>query len=87
MEEKKVAQTTPKNFQIRCPRCQWGRMTTGLKGDLEDLVEVKSCSKCGKPRRFICHRCKGHATMLRVQGNVPPKPNLPPPPEVPKENK
>lgn len=58
-----------KLFLIRCPRCNWKRSSTGLKSDLQDLFEIKTCSKCGKPRTFRCPNCGQIAKMLRIKGN------------------
>lgn len=66
----------PKNFQIRCSRCNWSRLTSGVKDDLTDLHEVKSnCASCGKIRKFVCPKCKGKtAKMYRISGNSSVKP-------------
>lgn len=61
----------PKNFIIRCPRCRWARITSGVVADIADLNEDKtSCPTCGKWRRFKCPKCGMHAPMKRVKGNT-----------------
>lgn len=58
----------PKNFFIRCPRCRWGRLSSGLKSDLQDLHEVNpNCLNCGKWRKFKCPKCGTNSTMQRVK--------------------
>ena len=58
----------PKNFFIRCPRCRWGRVSSGVAADLADLHEVKSnCRNCGRWRRFKCPACGMDATMKRIK--------------------
>ena len=64
----------PKNFVIRCPRCRWARMSSGVAADVADLNEVKSnCKNCGKYRKFQCPKCGTHCNMKRLCGNSPPK--------------
>lgn len=54
-------------FLIKCPHCRWQSKTTGLSDDLKSFKEVKgSCSKCGKPRTFVCPSCRRLAVMRRV---------------------
>jgi len=51
---------------MRCRSCRWAQRTTGLSKDLSGFREIKgSCSKCGKPRRFACPKCRGIAVMRR----------------------
>ena len=51
---------------MRCRSCRWFERTTGLSADLACFREIESsCSKCGKPRRFVCPRCRGIALMKR----------------------
>lgn len=51
---------------MRCNSCRWSVRTTGLSKDLESFKEIKgSCSKCGRPRRFVCPKCRGVAVMRR----------------------
>jgi len=56
-------------FIIRCPRCRWSRLTTGISEHLKDLFEFKKCSNCGGPRKFRCPACGAQAKMLRIKGN------------------
>ncbi len=54
-------------FLIKCTYCCWQEKTTGFSKDITHLKELKnSCSKCGKPRIFICPKCKHKAKMLRI---------------------
>ena len=60
----------PKNFIIRCPRCRWARITSGIAQDMEDLNEVdKNCINCGKWRKFKCPKCGMPSQMRRLRGN------------------
>lgn len=53
-------------FVIKCRACGWTRETSGASADLADLREAKTgCRTCGKPRKFVCPRCKSLATMRR----------------------
>lgn len=61
--------TTPKNFIIRCPKCRWARMSTGISEDLKDLHEIKTCVNCGKPRQFRCPQCGNTAKQMRIRNN------------------
>ena len=64
----------PKNFVIRCPKCRWARLSSGVAADLSDLHEIKSnCKNCGKFRKFQCPKCGTHSTMKRLHGNSPAK--------------
>lgn len=57
------------NFIIRCLKCRWAQLTTGLPDDLKGLYEVaNSCSKCGKPREFRCPKCGRNSKMTRIRG-------------------
>lgn len=61
----------PKNFVIRCLRCHWKKFTSGVKGDLTDLHEIKSnCPTCGKWRTFKCPKCGTNCQMRRFRGNA-----------------
>lgn len=60
---------TPKNFVLRCVKCRWARMSTGLTEDLNDLRETTGCSNCGKPRQFRCPKCGQTAKLMRVRNN------------------
>jgi len=54
------------NFTIKCQYCKWREITTGYSKDLTHLKEiVNPCSNCGKPRKFVCPKCKRGATMKR----------------------
>jgi transcription elongation factor Elf1 len=58
----------PKNFIIRCPRCRWARVSSGVKADLEDLHEVDpNCKNCGKWRKFKCPECGMPSPMKRIK--------------------
>jgi len=56
-------------FIIRCPKCRWARMTSGISTELQDLREIKTCNNCGGPRKFRCPKCGQIAKMVRVKGN------------------
>ena len=59
-----------KNFMIRCPRCRWARLSSGVSVDLADLHEVNpNCSNCGKWRKFKCPKCGMPSSMKRIKGN------------------
>jgi|688.fasta_scaffold00185_120 hypothetical protein len=59
---------TPKNFMIRCHKCRWARLSTGLTSDLTDLTEIKNnCSTCGSKRQFKCPKCGLPAKMDRIK--------------------
>jgi hypothetical protein len=61
----------PKNFVIRCPKCSWSRISSGLKVDLTDINEIKpNCATCGKHRKFQCMKCGAPAHMKRIRGNT-----------------
>lgn len=62
-----------KNFMIRCLKCRWARLSSGISTDLADLNEVTgNCPTCGKHRKFRCPNCGGQATMKRLKGNSAP---------------
>lgn len=64
----------PKNFFIRCPKCRWARISSGVASDIADLYEIKSnCKTCGKHRKFKCPKCGANANMKRMQTNDPVK--------------
>ena len=57
-----------KNFIIRCHKCRWARLSTGISSDLADLTEIaNSCSSCGKARQFKCPKCGLPAKMTRIK--------------------
>lgn len=59
-----------KNFILRCPKCRWARMSTGLTEDLKDLKEINNCLNCGKPRQYRCPKCGQTAKLIRVRSNT-----------------
>lgn len=60
----------PKNFLIRCLKCCWARMSSGLNMDLKDIHETTPvCPSCGKRRSFQCPKCGNKAMMKRIKGN------------------
>lgn len=62
--------STPKSFVIRCGKCRWAMITSGVSEDLKDIHEIKSgCVNCGKPRKFHCKKCGAPALMRRFKGN------------------
>jgi len=61
----------PKNFVIKCVRCSWSRVTSGIVTDITDLNEINSgCTTCGKWRRFKCPKCGNACPMKRIKGNT-----------------
>jgi hypothetical protein len=61
----------PKNFVIRCGKCCWSRVSSGVAADLTDIYEIKpNCKGCGKWRKFRCPNCGTPATMKRIKGNA-----------------
>lgn len=61
---------TPKNFVIRCGKCRWAMLTSGVAEDLKGIHEIKSnCANCGKARKFHCKKCGAPAQMRRFKGN------------------
>ena len=61
----------PKNFVIRCGRCRWARITSGVSEDISDLHEVQiGCVNCGKWRKFKCPKCGMLSPMKRIKGNT-----------------
>jgi len=70
-QEEKSTSGVPKNFFIRCAKCRWARLSSGVSEDLTDLHEITgNCPTCGKDRRFRCPTCGCHATMKRLKGNA-----------------
>lgn len=54
-------------FLIKCTNCSWQKKTIGSSKEITNLKEIKnSCSNCGKPRVFICPKCKHKSKMLRI---------------------
>jgi len=67
-EESNVS--APQNFALRCPKCRWARMSSGLAADLADLVYVKpTCNGCGKFRKYRCPKCGVACPLKRIKGN------------------
>lgn len=61
----------PKTFFIRCPRCRWARISSGVKADVSDLFEIDAgCKTCGKWRKFKCPKCGTSSPMKRIKGNT-----------------
>ena len=61
----------PKNFVIRCLRCRWSRITSGVSSDISDLQEINAgCITCTKWRKFKCKSCGSPSTMKRIKGNT-----------------
>jgi hypothetical protein len=58
-----------KKFIIRCLKCRWARMSTGLSSDLTDLKEINICTNCGRPRTFRCPKCGLGAKMVRIKSS------------------
>lgn len=56
-----------KNFILRCIKCRWARMSTGVSADLADLREIKGCANCGGSRKFKCPKCGQIVKLLRVK--------------------
>ena len=59
--------SVPQNFILRCPKCRWAKMTTGLSEDLKSLREISTCSNCGKPRTFRCPQCSNLMKLTRIK--------------------
>ena len=59
----------PKNFILRCQKCRWARLSTGLSEDLKDLHEYVSCANCGKIRTFRCPKCGQTVKLIRIRNN------------------
>ncbi len=56
-------------FLIKCNNCGWHIKTAGHKKELQELnlkEKQNDCSKCGKPRKFICQKCGQLAKMFRI---------------------
>lgn len=60
-----------KKFILRCSKCRFGVLSTGLSEDLKHLHEIKKCATCGGPRTFRCNKC-GNGTMklMRIKKNA-----------------
>lgn len=59
----------PKNFVIRCPRCRWARLSSGVKADIGDLYENNQSGWKGHvTRNFRCPKCGTPAPMTRIKG-------------------
>jgi hypothetical protein len=62
--------SAPRNFVLRCPKCRWARITSGLKVDLEDLTYIEpTCVGCGKFRQYRCPKCGAACPLKRMKGN------------------
>ena len=69
-EPEKSITGVPKLFMLRCPKCRWGRSSSGVSADLADLIEVKNnCASCGKARKFRCPKCGVACPLKRIKGN------------------
>lgn len=58
-----------KKFIIRCKKCRWAILTTGISKDLEDekLLEIKNnCTSCSG-RFFRCQNCGDKAKIQRIK--------------------
>lgn len=65
----------PKNFKIKCIRCSWSMLTSGVSADLVGVYEIKkNCENCGGARKFRCKKCGGLAEMKRIRGNIESSP-------------
>lgn len=56
-------------FKLKCNNCNWHVELLGDKKSIQDLQlkEIKnSCSKCGKPRKFLCKKCSTIVKMHRI---------------------
>lgn len=63
--------SAPQNFVLRCARCRWARMSSGLGVDLKDLLEIKpNCANCGKFKKYKCPKCGMACPLKRVKGNT-----------------
>ena len=66
-----MSEQISKNFMLKCKSCSWSEMSTGIKEDLSNYLEIKSgCSTCGKYRKFKCPKCGGISLLKRVKGNT-----------------
>jgi hypothetical protein len=62
--------SAPKNFVLRCIKCNWSRISSGLTSDLADLSHIKSsCNGCGKYRMYLCPKCGTKCPLKRIKGN------------------
>jgi|GEM_PF-2321999 len=69
-ENKKHEDSAPQNFFLRCPKCSWAKLSSGLTSDLVDLVNVKTtCKGCGKFRKYKCPKCGTSCPLKRIKGN------------------
>ena len=59
--------SVPQNFILRCSKCRWARLSTGLSEDLKDLKEMTTCASCGGARKFRCPQCGNTMRLVRVK--------------------
>lgn len=53
---------------IRCSKCKWQELTTGISVDITHLKEIKKgCPTCGGARKFHCPKCGQVAKMLKLR--------------------
>lgn len=54
------------NFILKCS-CGWVHYCNGTAPELKSFKEVfKGCKTCGKPRTFLCPKCKKIVKMIRT---------------------
>lgn len=63
--------SAPQNFVLRCKKCRWARMTSGLADDLKDLFFIKPTSaSSANVRKYRCPKCGTPCLLVRVKGNT-----------------
>ena len=53
----------PKKYQLKCKRCPYKFLSTGLKSNLAGHKEIPAC--CGK-RNYKCPKCGNIITLSKV---------------------